>query len=825
MNMITRAASGNNALGFFKHFFDGATDGYVIVWGKNDKRTRSFHVSDLEGAAAKLIELSRVGDTYVSRGLQESALSGFVRGDDKGVRFVSGVWADIDTREGPHGSLKKPVNPMTLPSDLNEALALVREAGLPEPTVIIHTGGGCHLHWTYTAPVMLMTEAERVAEKALAEAWLARLRAVFKAHGYKLDGVADLCRVCKSPDTWNHKTDPAKPVHMVSMGQRIERADVLNIVATELKVTTKAMGKVGGASALLNDQAKQAAIAKAKPDNLASVLAGCAWMEHCEADAASLPEPEWTGMLSISSRCESGRVLSHKLSEPYAGYTFEETETKVDHVLEAAGPILCNRVAEEIGFEGCARCPFRASINSPMTLAGQPRAMVKAQREAVYVEKGRTYFDLRSGEKLDPQEFGDGVRAKIGPNPHDKLMASSTMPKVKRRDYRPGNPNLILREEDDTKAVNLWQQGGITPSKGDPKPILDYFNRLIPIEAERRFLLQFLAHLYRHPEVKIEFGAIIVGGFGTGKSTFHTRIVGRLFGDGNARKLEGAELASPYNARWVDCQVLMIEEAHHGERLEVFKSTLELLVAERITVHDKYIRSFQGRTPRGITMVSNDDAPIVLPPGDRRWFVTATLPTPETGEEKREHRAFFKRLYEMLDRDDTALAAFAYHLQHEVSLEGFEPKGEPLMTVAKETATKASRTPVAQVLGELIAAGAAPFHKDIVEVKEVIHALKVSDYAHTLERISPQKIANVIRAVGGKQVNMEDGKHLELAIGGGKKIRPWAIRNTARWATATRDELKEEFLRLPGDAGNNVSDIRDAALRKAMEEAARRTGG
>lgn len=458
-------------------------------------------------------------------------------------------------------------------------------------------------------------------------------------------------------------------------------------------------------------------------------------------------------------------------------------------------------------------------------MAGQPRAVVKVQREAVYVEKGRTYFDLPSGEKLDPQEFGDGVRAKIGPNPHDKLMASSTMPKVKRRDYRPGNPDLIIQEEDGTKAVNLWHQGGITPVKGDPKPILDYFDRLIPLEDERRFLLQFLAHLYRHPEVKIEFGAIIVGGFGTGKSTFHTRIVGRLFGEGNARKLEGAELASPYNARWVDCQVLMIEEAHHGERLEVFKSTLELLVAERITVHDKYIRSFQGRTPRGITMVSNDDAPIVLPPGDRRWFLTATLPTPETAEEKREHRAFFERLYEVLDRDDTVLAAFAYHLQHEVSLEGFKPKGEPPMTTAKETATKASRTPVAQVLGELITERMAPFHKDIVEVKEVVHALKVSDYAHTLERISPQKIANVIRAVSGKPVNVEDGKHLELVIGPGKKPRPWAIRNTARWTTATREELKEEFLRLPGDAGDNVTDMRDAALRKAMEEAARRTGG
>jgi hypothetical protein len=586
----------------------------------------------------------------------------------------------------------------------------------------------------------------------------------------------------------------------------------------KLKAATKVGGKGGTVSDMLKDQAKKAAIAKAKPDSLASVLAGCAWMEHCEADAADLSEPEWHSMLSISARCENGRELSHKLSEPHPGYVYQETEDKIDHALNDAGPVTCKKVANEIGFEGCARCPF--SITSPINLANQPRALVKIQREAVFVKKGRTYFELISGEKLNPQEFGDGVRAKIGPQPHDKLMASPTMPKVERRDYLPGNSSLIIREQDGTKAVNLWQRRGVIPMQGNATAILDYFDRLIPVQTERRFLLQFLAHLYRHPAIKIEFGAIITGGFGTGKSTFH-RLVNGLFGQDNARKLEGEELTSQYNARWVDCQVLMIEEAHHGERLEVFKRTLELLVAERINVHDKYIPIFEGRTPRGITLVSNDEAPIVLPPGDRRWFVTATLPTPETEQENQEHRAFFKRLYDVLNRDDSALAAFAYHLKHEVDLEGFEPKGTPLMTAAKETATKASRTPVAQVLAELIATGAAPFHKDIVEVKEVIRALEGSDYAHTIQRITPQKIAAVMRSVGGKQLNLVDGTHLELVISGSKKLRAWAIRNVSRWLAENREAWKVEFLRLPGDAGDNVEPFQEAALKRLMEKVSR----
>lgn len=815
MNMIAQAAFGNNALDFFKHFFDGATDGYVIIWGKNDKRTRSFHVSNLEGAAANLSELSRIGDTYVSRGLQESALGGFDRGNEKGVRFVSGIFADIDTREGPHGSPTKPVNPMTLPADLNEALALVREAGLPEPTVIIHTGGGAHLHWTYTAPVMLMMEAERVAEKALAEAWLARLRAVFKAHGYKLDGVADLCRVCKSPDTWNHKTDPAKPVHLVSMGPRIERDDALKIVVTELTVTTKAGGKVGGASALLNDQAKQAAIAKAKPDNLASVLAGCAWMQHCEADAASLPEPEWHAMLGISGRCENGRELSHKLSEPYAGYTEKETDDKLHHALNDAGPVTCNKVAGEFGFEGCARCPFRASIKSPMTLAGQPPSLVREQAGAVYVIELRRYLNLTTGKLLAPEAFGDGIQARVGAQPHSKMMSSKATAKVEATDYRPGDPNLIIQQEDGSKAVNLWQRGGVWPAAGDPKPILDFFERFIPDTRSRDHVLQYLAHLVRHSSVKIEHGVVITGGYGTGKGTLRD-IMYTMFGFKNVQKVEGEELSDKNNSKWVNCQVLVFEETSQGEKFEVYNRTKELVTGETFRVQDKYITRYDGRTPRGIFMASNDVAPITIMRKDRRWFVCDTPETPETEEEVEANRTFFANLRAVLNRDDSTVAAFMHYLLTEVSLKGFTVKGEPPMTAAKKRAMEDSRTPAAGVLADLIAVGAHPFDRDVVSASEVLEAIKLSGWAQTVERMNMKKVADAIRSIGGFPVNMIDGEHMQVRVSRQMAPRLWGIRNKAKWVNATTDELRTVWLGGKPASEAEVVQLRDRGLARIM---------
>ncbi len=95
--------------------------------------------------------------------------------------FVGGLFADIDTREGPHGSKDKPVDPMTLPADEKEALKLIEEAGLPVPTCLVRTGGVCH-------PPLALRRAdhaphlqERAAEKMLSKALQNRLRGVFKA--------------------------------------------------------------------------------------------------------------------------------------------------------------------------------------------------------------------------------------------------------------------------------------------------------------------------------------------------------------------------------------------------------------------------------------------------------------------------------------------------------------------------------------------------------------------------------------------------------------------------------------------------------------------
>ncbi|KMO19749.1 hypothetical protein QR79_19145 [Methylobacterium indicum] len=714
-------------------------------------------------------------------------------------------------------------------------MKLIAEAKLPPPTLLVATGGGCHAHWLYSSPAMILTPEERAAEKMLSTAIQRRLRGTFKIYGYALDGTADLSRVCKAPGTLNHKTAPdLKPVRFIHQGERYDRTMLAELLASDLAMASRGLPGAGKGTVadLLRQEAKKAYLAsgKAKPDEFAPVLAGCAFIQHCDTAVEKVIEPWWYKMVGVVARTVNGRRWVHEMSKRHPCYTFEETEQKIDQALAATtGPTLCSTVEEGDSnsppFEGCVRCPFRASIRTPLALANQRCAMTAIQQGVVFVSKGRSYLHLASGEKLDPDEFGDSIAAKVGKSPHIQMMLSPTMPKVMHRDYRAGVAQLILPGPDGTFSpelcsVNLWQRGGVIPAPGDYQPILDFFARLIPDTLSRNHVLKYIAHLIQHPGEKVEHGIIITGGYGTGKGTLH-RIVAAIFSDKNARKIEGVELGQQWTARLVDAQVLMIEEAHHGERLEVFEKTKELLTAEFYYAKDKRVRRFRGRTPRGMFLASNDAAPLVLPRGDRRWFVCSTPETPETEEEKKANRTFFKQLHDLLDPDDSTVAAFAEYLRT-LSLEGFNAKGAPPMTKAKEVATEESRTPIAQMLAELIQAGGIPFHRDVMSVAEVIHALKISTWADNLERLSPKKVARAMQDLGARKVNMDGDDHLEVVIGG-KPVRLWAIRNVPHWRAATREELKVEATR--PITGQNVADFNETRLKRMMEEAARMAHG
>jgi hypothetical protein len=98
------------------------------------------------------------------------------------------------------------------------------------------------------------------------------------------------------------------------------------------------------------------------------LLSRCAFVRHCRDDAATLSEPEWFAMISNVSRCADGSAAVHRLSEPYPSYSPQETDAKIAHALQDAGPHTCAFI-QATGVQGCP--PRGCGVKAPIGLTRQ----------------------------------------------------------------------------------------------------------------------------------------------------------------------------------------------------------------------------------------------------------------------------------------------------------------------------------------------------------------------------------------------------------------------------------------------------------------------
>lgn len=111
-------------------------------------------------------------------------------------------------------------------------------------------------------------------------------------------------------------------------------------------------------------------------EDLALIEERCAFMRHAREDATDLPEPEWYAALTVVARCRDGDDLAHEISKPYHGYSWSETQMKLERA-KAVGPATCAHVRNISS--ACEGCPL--SVTSPILL-GRNDAVVEEESNA-----------------------------------------------------------------------------------------------------------------------------------------------------------------------------------------------------------------------------------------------------------------------------------------------------------------------------------------------------------------------------------------------------------------------------------------------------------
>jgi hypothetical protein len=246
---------------------------------------------------------------------------------------------------------------------------------LPKPSVIVNSGGGLHVYWTFDRA--LTRDEWQPLAFALAEAT--------KQHGLKCDTgcTIDAARILRVPGTFNRKLDAPRPVGLAggrtSDSYAVERLDrVLKKYAVAIPaaaITLPRRPAIKGESDLSAGVDRGAS----GPVDLPSVAASCGFIRDAMATGGKdLANPLWNLTTLISTFALNGRNEAHRMAAGHPGYTIASTDELYDRkererAAKGLGWPSCRTVSGS-GAAQCQGCPHFAAGKSPLNLAVKPQA-------------------------------------------------------------------------------------------------------------------------------------------------------------------------------------------------------------------------------------------------------------------------------------------------------------------------------------------------------------------------------------------------------------------------------------------------------------------
>ena len=357
------------------------------------------------------------------------------------AKWFKSFWIDLDCGEG------KPYDGQA------EALAalkeFIRDTGIPFPYVV-NSGRGVHAYWPLTQTIFF-NEWKPVAEA---------LKRFCLSNNLKIDlqPTADAARILRLPDTLNFKDTPPNPTSVMKAVDPIEISRIKSIVGVvdeddsdpSLPFSTSALPRRpmdATTRALMgNNISKFSHIMRRSAQGK-----GCNQLVNIYQNQEGVEEPLWRAGLSIAVNCEDGELAIHKISHGHPEYDPVETKQKADRLINR--PYKCETFAG-LNPDGCADCPIKGSITSPIQI-GSTIAAAKPEDNIIVMHNATLQEDV----KLEIPEFPfPYFRGKNGgvyirgedpdsddPNERDKLVYEYDLYVVKRLTDPDAGESLWMR--------------------------------------------------------------------------------------------------------------------------------------------------------------------------------------------------------------------------------------------------------------------------------------------------------------------------------------------------------------------------------------------
>lgn len=301
----------------------------------------------------------------------------------KAIRFqqdavaIQSIYADIDVKANAY---------QTKADALAAVQKFIVDVGLPIPSAFVATGvdtsfvseedqrvvgGGFHLHWVLDKPVSL------VEWQPLANA----LSQALQQHGIHCDTqcTIDAARIMRVPDTSNYKTGVARPVQLMSMGEKVTY-EVMNAALKPYQgpaAPKQAADALAGtkpavdAASDANDDLGAGVTRSALEVPITEVAKQCGFISRSiGTGGVDNPNPLWFMTASVASFVEDGREALHLMSNKHPGYTVAATDDLYNRVSakqkeKDLGWPACAKISG-YGAKECQTCPLLKLSKSPL---------------------------------------------------------------------------------------------------------------------------------------------------------------------------------------------------------------------------------------------------------------------------------------------------------------------------------------------------------------------------------------------------------------------------------------------------------------------------
>lgn len=216
---------------------------------------------------------------------------------------------------------------------------------------------------------------------------------------------------------------------------------------------------------------------------------------------------------------------------------------------------------------------------------------------------------------------------------------------------------------------NLWRGFAVTPQPGDCSLFLDHLlvNICSGNEDWFNYLLGWMARAVQTPASQGEVAVVLRGGKGTGKGTFATEF-GKLFGRHHLHVSNPGHLVGNFNAHLKDTILLFADEAFFaGDRKH--ESVLKMLITEdTIPIEAKHVDVEPYPNYIHLIMAANDPHVIRATGDERRYFVL------NVQQNRQQDTEYFGKLREQME--DGGREALLFHLQN-MDISNFQVRNVP----------------------------------------------------------------------------------------------------------------------------------------------------